>query len=278
MDATVVAGPRHVFLRLDIAGRGVDVETTAPTGFDVRRDPTRLLRFLRAYRLATDAEIASRGPWAAFDEYRGIEAPVPLASAVAFVWHTHGERLLEQGRAEEAARAFLEVHRLHPDLARRSEALREGLARAFRIAYEAGRFDESFRVAAIDVAVTSGRTTAKDRLLAAAWKRVYRDVDAGDTAAAENVIDDVAAIAPEVAAVFERQACPLVATAAVRMGSAVRAHRMAERFAAVEPDRVEAEQLVTWVERRLAGAPPAAAWLDSDAASREVPVEAVRSR
>jgi hypothetical protein len=246
----------------------VDVETTAPSGFDVRRDPVSVIRFLRAYRLATEEELGSRGPWSVFDEYRGLEAPVPMRSAVAFVWHTRGERLLAQGRGEDAAHAFLEVHRLHPELARRSEALRAGLARAFHAAYEDGRFDESFRIAAIDLAVAPGRTTAQDRLLAAAIKRVHREVDSDDSAGAEVVMDEVATVAPEVAARFEREAGPIVAAAAVRTGAAARALRMAERYAAVEPDGVAAQEFVSWVEGRLAGLPKATACVDAEPSSR----------
>lgn len=250
-DVRVVAGPRHVFLRLLLAdGREVDVETTTPRGFDVRGDPERLQSFLLAYKLATPQDIASGGLGAILDQYQGIETPVELDRALAFLWHNVAERRLERGDAFGASQAFRRVAALHPDLAHRSEALQLGFAKAFRLEYEAGRFDAAFAVARLEIEALPDRTSARDRLLGAAIQRIEAEADAGDSAAAETVLDEVARIAPDLERRIERHGCPPIVAAAVRLGQWDRAHRLAERYAAAEPDPVEGARLAGWVDLR----------------------------
>src|SRR5215831_10807009 len=59
LDPWVVPGARHVFLRLDLGARAIDVEATAPDGFDVHADSEKARRFLLVYKLATPEEIAT---------------------------------------------------------------------------------------------------------------------------------------------------------------------------------------------------------------------------
>lgn len=250
IDAKVVAGPRHVFLRVTAEERVVDVEATASRGFDVRRDPERLGRFLLAYKLATEEEVRTLGAKAVFDQYLGVAPPVDLSTAVAFLWDNRAQRLLEGGMADGVAEAFLEAHRVLPDLARSSPATAAGLARAFLLFYEAGRFEEAYRVATIDLEIYPGATSAQDRLFAAAARRVDAAADAGLPAVAEAILDDAGRLAPSAKAKLERELVPRVAAAAVRVGDWERAARLATRFASVEPDVVEARRLVEWVESR----------------------------
>src|SRR5262245_41864026 len=100
LDTWIVAGPQHVFLRVELPeGRSVDVETTAPDGFDAHRNAARAGRILLAYKLATPEEITARGSRAIVDLYRGVGQPIPLEHAPAFVWHNSGKRALERGDA-----------------------------------------------------------------------------------------------------------------------------------------------------------------------------------
>ena len=258
LDVGIVAGPRHVFLRVETGRRSIDVEATTARGWDVTRDVRRIAGFLLAYRLAAPEDLAREGVAALYDQYRGVEPPAPVERAPAFVWHVRGEALVEQGEGRRAADAFARSALLHPGLAARSVTLRAGFARAFSEAYEAGRFDEAFRVAEIECGAVGPTTSARERLQAAAVQRILARVDAGDPAAAESILDTAVGVAPELARRLERATCPAIAAAAVRAGDYARAERTAGRFAAAEPDPVEAGRLVSWVtSRRRAASPPA---------------------
>ncbi|HEX6853179.1 MAG TPA: hypothetical protein VF139_17420, partial [Candidatus Polarisedimenticolaceae bacterium] len=250
LDAGVVAGPRHLFVRIDAGSRPIDVEATSARGWDVTRDVRRIAGFLLAYRLATPEDLAREGVGALYDQYRDVEPPVPVERAAAFVWHVRGEALVERGEGTRAAEAFARAARLHPGLAARSVTLRAGFARAFSDSYESGRFDEAFAIAERECAAVGPSTSSRERLQAAAVQRIVAHVEADEPAAAEAVLQAAIAAAPEVAHRLERATCPSIAAAAVRAGDFARAERLAERFRSAEPDPVEAAKLASWVAAR----------------------------
>jgi len=249
LEVQVVEIPRHVYVRFLIDQRRVEVETTSRTGFDLRPKllPAPGLSWDPGY--GADARAGTLTPGVA-------EAPVPegvnLERAVAFLWHNAGRRALEQGDAPGAARSFLEESRLAPEKASRSESLGVYLARAFRMEYEAGRFESAYRIAGIGMEIFPAQTTAKDRLLAAALKRIEASCEADRTSEAEKILDEAALAVGNAADSrrLERGACPLITAAAVRAGDWLRAERMALRFSAAEPDGVESRRLSRWVSRR----------------------------
>jgi hypothetical protein len=258
LDAGIVAGPRHLFVRVETGARPIDVEATSPRGWDVTRDVRRIAGFLLAYRLATPEDLARDGVAALYDQYRGVESAVPVERAAAFVWHVRGEALIERGEGPRAAVAFARAASLHPGLAARSVTLRAGFARAFSESYEAGRFDEAFTIAQLESAAVGPSTSSRERLQAAAVQRIAAHVDAGEPAAAEAVLLAAVAAAPDAARRLERATCPSIAAAAVRAGDFARAERLADRFSSAEPDPVEAAKLASWVasRRRNGLAPP----------------------
>ena len=271
LEARVVEGPRHVFLRLGTGKRNVDIESTSADGFDLRRNPIRFRRFILAYKLAApedppsadpgrtpekrsehEAEGASRELYAALQEAPGEGAAVSLEQGVAFLWHNTAERHLDQGEPLQSARDFREVFRLYPDLARRSDALAGSLARAFRIEYEAGRFETAYQIAAIELEIFGQKTSTRDRFLAVASKRIEGACEAGRAAEAQEILDSSRALlsAPSDGTRLERQNAPRIAAAAVTTGDWRRAREMAERFASVEADIVEGARFIEWVESR----------------------------
>lgn len=257
LDAWVAAGPRHVFLRIELPrGRSIDVETTAPDGFDARRGTRKAGRILLAYKLATTDEIAARGAAAVVESYQGIRAPIPLEDAPAFVWHNSGKRALERGDAVTAARAFDEAATRHPGVAMAIEGSELAIARAFRIAYDEARFGDAYAIALMGVKLTPQHVSARDRLIAAAIQRIEAASKAGDIAAAEAILDDVRGILFLSTDGFERGAIPGIVAAAIRVGDWTRAERLAARYAAVEPDPVEGVRMARWVASRKAALRP----------------------
>jgi hypothetical protein len=253
LPALVVASPRHLHLRLRAGARDVEVESTSPDGFDVERNLAAFVRFAVATKLATPAEIESRTAASVFEEFHELAKPVSLEQGVAFLWHNAAQRALEGDDALRAAHALREEFRIDPDTTRASESAPWCLARAFRIEYEAGRFDSAYEIAELDVEIYPGRTTPKDRLLAAAIKRIEIASARGDAAAAEAILSDAKESAlGDDAARLEREACPRIASVAVLAGDWERADRMVLRFLLVEPDAVESARLAGWVEARRA--------------------------
>lgn len=255
LNPQVVESPRHIFIRLDIDGHDLDIESTSARGFDLSRDLELFRRFVIAYKYATPEELQKYGAMAIFEEFHGLGKPVSLERAAAFLWHNTGERALDKGEGPRAAACFLQEFRLNPDLAFRSERLGVYLARAFRMEYEEGRFDTAYQIAETELQIFPGRTTARDRFLAAASKRIQEACDAGSSEKAEGVLG-LARVTLEVPADLvrlERETCPRIAAAAVRAGEWDRARRMAESFAAAEPDEIEATRFLTWVENRHLG-------------------------
>jgi len=245
-EAQVVEIPSHVYVRLFIEQRRIEVESTSRDGFDLH---PRLEA--RSDSGSEPGYLSNAGPVLTVPE---VAAPdgVELEQAVGFLWHNRGRRALDRGEALVAARAFLEESRLEPPGSSRSESLGMYLARAFRLTYEAGGFEDAYRIAEIGVRIFPGETTARDRLLAAALKQVEVECDLGRLEQAEGRLEQAAAAVGNPADVgrLERGACPLIAAAAVRGQDWIRAARMARRFAIAETDPVEGDHLMRWVIRR----------------------------
>ena len=247
LDVKVVEIPRHVYVQLWVDGRKVIVETTSRKGFD------------RRPALETSASSAGMGygmnaaaavPAGSYD--LGADA-VDLEHAVGFLWHNAGRRALERGETLVAARSFLEESKLRPLEEGRSETLAALLARAFRMEYEIGNFEKAYRVAEIGLRIFPGQTTARDRLLAAALKRIEAASDADAVEGAEAMLSETAfAAAGDLLDVrrLRRGACPIIMAAAVRLGDWERAERMLRQFQESEPDMAESRRLARWVARR----------------------------
>lgn len=255
LDVKILESPRHIFLRLPIEYRDVDIECTARDGYDIRRDLESFRRFAIAYKYATPEEMERRGPYAMFEEFHGIAEPVSLEQAEAFIWHNTAERALARGEPLKAAEATVEEYHHYPELVTRSEGTSSALAGAFRFEYEDGRFDTAWRIASMEREIFPTRTTTRDRLLAAATKRIERATESGDPTTAETILDETEAllIVPGDTQRLERENCPHIVAAAVRGADWERARRMVARFAKSEPDEVESERLLAWVESRENG-------------------------
>ena len=257
LEMRVIETPRHIFLRLETDGRDVDIEGTSPTGFDFTGDLERFRRFTTARYHAAAGEVERRGPYERFERFDGVSEPVSLERATGFLWHNTAERALARGDAVRAAEGFLAEFRSNPELATRLDGFSPSLARAFRIEYEDGRFDNAYRIAEMELKVFPSRTTTRDRVLGAASKRIEAACDAADPASAEQILETVAAILriPSDLSRLEREVCPQIAATAVRKGEWPLAYRMAARYAASEPDAVEATRFLAWVEGRRTEGP-----------------------
>jgi hypothetical protein len=253
IPAEVLEVPRHVYVRIEAGRRMVDIETTSLRGFDLRHPP----ELLSPLRSLAESPEEGRGAGSLEGAPRVVvpaEIPrvVSLERAVAFVWHNTGLRRLDEGRGLEAALDFQEEARLQPDAASRSAALAALIARAFRMEYEAGRFEAAYRIAGIGLSLFPDTTSGRDRLLAAAAKRIGAACDGGSPAEAESILDGTAGSVRDASdrARLDRAACPSIAVAAVRTGDYALAGRMAARYSASEPDRVEAARLARWIASR----------------------------
>ena len=247
LEVQVVEIPRHVYVRLYVDQRRIEVESTSRTGFDLRP------------KVDLGPESLSDPGYGSNASALGVPASsaslpegVDLERAVGFLWHNRGRRALEEGDAVRAARSFLEESRLEPPGASHSETLGMFLARAFRMAYEAGNFADAYRIAEIGVQIFPGQTTARDRLLAASLKRIEATCESERASEAEDILNSTASAVGNAVDVrrLERGACPLIAAAAVRSEDWDRATRMARRFTIAESDRTESSRLTRWVARR----------------------------
>jgi len=246
LEVQVVEIPRHVYVRLFVAQRRIEVESTSRTGFDLRP------KLDLGPESLSDPGYGSNAAVVGVPAASSLPEGVDLERAVGFLWHNRGRRALEEGEALRAARSFLEESRLEPPGTSPSETLGMFLARAFRMAYEAGKFDDAYRIAEIGVHIFPGQTTARDRLLAASLKRIEATCEAGSAAEAEEILNLTGLAAGNTVDIrrLDRGACPLIAAAAVRAEDWDRASRMARRFAIAEPDRAESNHLSRWVARR----------------------------
>jgi hypothetical protein len=250
LDPSIVSGPRHLFLRLTLASRVVDIETTSADGFDVRGNAAASTRFLLADRAVDPDSAALEG--ARERAERGGESgiPVPFAKGAAFVWYNAAERALARGEGRAAAERFLAGETLCPGVASGGGSLQTQLGRAFRLDYDAARFDDAYASAAIGVKLGPSVVSAQDRLIAAAAQRIERLLDRGEVGQAEDILVDVGRMLGEQANRFERHMLPPVVAAAVRVGDWERADRLSDRFGMVELDDVEARRLRAWVDGR----------------------------
>jgi hypothetical protein len=246
LQAQLVQMPRHVYVRLLIDGRRVEVESTSRKGFDLHP------QWIPATDPFADPDY---GLNASFGKYRGVEGGeaegVDLERAVGFLWHNAGRRALERGEALRAAQSFLEESKLAPS-GPNSETLGMLLAQAFRLAYESGNFEDAYRIADIGMQIFPGQTTARDRLLAASLKRIEANCDQGRIVESKEILDRTERTvgSPEDVMRLERGACPVIAAAAVRLEDWNLASSMAQRFIAAEPDGLESEHFARWVARR----------------------------
>jgi hypothetical protein len=165
----VVEMPGHLFLEIEIKGRRIDIEATSAHGFDVARrlrayesgifDPSDDLRWLGVSTRARTGD--NRDLW-----------HVSLDQAIGFAWLNRAWRAWGEKQAVEAAGYVLEAARWLPDMAGRASGIDRLLGEAFLWEYEQGRFESAYRVAAVGFELDGTTTSARDRLLAAAVKRV----------------------------------------------------------------------------------------------------------
>jgi len=238
-DTEVQSIPGHLTLRLTSRRRPIEIETTVPYGFDVAT-PTEVTR------------VARHGGPSAPGTASGDAWMVTLREAIGFAWLNTAWRELDRGESVRAAESVREAALRLPALIDRAEGANRLLVRAFRDEYEAGRFDDAFAIALIDVELFPGRTTSRDRVLAAALKLVEQDCDGDNPTAAWSIVETVqrACSSSTELARYERRTYPVIAVAAVRLQDWALARRATERYDAVEPDRFEAQRLQRWVEFR----------------------------
>jgi len=240
-DAEIVQYPRHVLLRLRFGERVVDVESTSPEGYDVHLRP--------GFSASTTPGGLVAAPWSA-----GYPEPFSLSieAAVGFVWLNRAHRLLETGQPVAAARSVVEAGRHLPDLTDRVEGVRPILARAFRQEYDAGRFGSAHAVATIEVGLFPESVSSRDRVVAAAIKRIEEACDGGDPRSGAELIDGSARLIRSESENrrLVRLASPLIVVAAVRTGDWTLADRETDRYSRAEPDPVEVRRLTAWVELR----------------------------
>ena len=245
LDVKVAEIPRHVYVQVRVDGRRVIVETTSRKGFDLRPP---LDAVVSSSGMGYGSNAASPVTAVGY----GLGTEVELERAVGFLWHNAGRRALERGDTLLAARSFLQESRHRPLEEGRSETLAALLARAFRMEYEVGNFEVAYRVAEIGMRIFPGQTTARDRLLAAALKRIEAASEADEVEAAEAMLNETAFAAGELLDVrrLQRGACPVIMAAAVRLGDWDRAERMVRQLQDSEPDKAESRRLAKWVTRR----------------------------
>ena len=252
-EVEVLEYPGHLLLGLKVDGRRVEVETTSPHGFDRQRhtgvehrpspELSRREVPLAYLRPSTDSPGRARvSYW-----------EVSLEAAVGFAWLNTAWRALEAGEATRAAECAAEAQRYLPGITTQADDVRRLLSRAFRLVYESGEFEAAYRIATIETELLPTMTTARDRLTAAAVKRIEDACDEDDPSLGEAIIGEVASIAYPGRGMtrFERRAWPIVVASAVRLGEWELSRRGAARYAVVEPDPVEARRVVDWVEERM---------------------------
>ena len=193
--------------------------------------------------------------------------PVSLEEAVGFAWLNRAWRALDRSETVEAAEAVQEAARFLTELPAKAEGARRLLARAFREEYDRGNFEGAYRIATIDVGLFSDVTTSRDRALAATLKRVELACDNDDPETAIAVLEILQQAMPADGDLerLERRTQPLIAAAAVRVEDWESAHYAAQRYSIVQPDPVEANRLLDWVEWRQDLANPEAAVCDDSA-------------
>jgi len=248
-----VETPLHVFAVLDTGSRRVEIEPTSPRGYDVSRELTAFRGFVLANKYATTEELAQRGIEAVFNEFRRLSQPMPAERVVALLYQNAGTRALQAGDAAGAVRMLVNAARIYPDLAYRSENLRNTMAWTIREMYDANRLAEAFDLAELSVKLFPGRVTVRDRFLAVAARAVEEATAAGDLQGAQTMEERALGLIPdeEVRRRLEIYTAPALARAALAARDAPAARRHAARFRAVSPDTAEAERFERWIEERV---------------------------
>lgn len=252
-EVEVLKIPGHLLLRLAIDGRTFDVEMTSPRGFN-------LTHYAGLRPVETpDSGMSLRLEWPRTSpRYQQTVAPqwmVSLEAAVGFAWINKGWRALEAGEPALAAECVVRARSYLRGLTTQEEAVSRLLVRAFRDEYESGRFDSAYAIAAVDVGLFPEMTTSRDRILAAALKRIEAACAEGRPADAAQILDEVARVNPSPVDLsrLERRSGPLIAAAAVHGEDWALARVAAERYALAEPDAVEGTRLIQWVDARSRG-------------------------
>lgn len=249
-DPWVIRLPGHVLLRLEVGDRSVDVETTRANGFN--------FSYFSALQPSGDGRILSRQPleWprstARSRQTAGERWRLTLEAAVGYTWLNRAWRALEQGLAAQAAHHVLQARRYLIDLQSEEEEVRVILVRAFGMAFDEGDFDQAYEIATTEASIFRERTRSRDRLLAAALKRIENLCEGLQPHSALLILDEVATFHQSTAdqARLERRTAPLIVVAAVRLGDFDLAARVTNRLELYEPDGVEVERLRRWLFQR----------------------------
>ena len=243
----IIETPGHLFVSLRIGERVIYVETTASLGFDI--DP----------RIATGGV----GPWARATDENGRRLsrsardeaqvwPVRVDQAAGFAWINSAWKAMEAGRPLEAAASVRRAERFLPEMARRAEGVNMLLSQAFREAYDAGDFEAAQEIGRIGLEIYPGSTSAEDRMLAAAHKRIEIVCAANRPMDAAKIVDELQALQIDG---FQLQGLirsigPTIVMSAARNCHWDLARHNAERYALAEPDSLLTGRLWDWLELR----------------------------
>ena len=254
LDAVAVETPLHVFVSLQTQRRRIDIEATSPLGFDVRRDLQGFRSFMLANKYVTPEEIARRGVEEIFAEFHRRSHPVAPERVIAFLYYNAGIRELQAGHPRAAADRLVNAARVYPGLAYRSEDLRTTLAWSVREQYDAGNFDDAFRLAELAMSFFPDRTTVTDRFAAVGVRMVERAAADGGLTAAERL---EARVLEKLDREVDRRklqavTAPVLARAALAARDCSSARRHAGRYRSYSPDSIETERFAGWVEDRCA--------------------------
>jgi len=243
-DVLVLERPGHVLLALEFDDERIAVETTSPKGFD-RTDGHEMERIIRVNASGRIRSSVERDPAVETREF-------PLEGMIGFAWLNSGWRELSAGRPLGAAERVDRARKFLPYLAETDDA-QQILSRAFFVEYEQGSFAAAYRIASIELRVWPRSTTSRDRLLAAAMKRIEDAVDDDAPALAASIAMEVSrtVVPGRDVARFERRVWPVIAAGSVRLSDWALASACAERYARVEPDEVEVSRLTEWIDERL---------------------------
>jgi tetratricopeptide (TPR) repeat protein len=253
LPVEAVETPLHVFIVLDTGMRRIEIEPTSPQGFDTTRDLLAFRSFVLANKYATPEEIAQRGIESIFDEFRRLSHPIPAEQVIALLYQNAGTRALQAGDAAGAVRMLVNAARIYPDLAYRSENLRNTMAWSIREKYDANRLDEAFNLAELSMKLFPDRVTVRDRFVAVAARAVEEAAAHGDLQGAQNLEQRALGTITdeEIRRRLEVYTAPAMARAALAVRDAPAARRHAARFRAVSPDTSEAERFERWIEDQV---------------------------
>src|SRR5678816_2308615 len=185
LEPAAAETPLHVFVVLEMGASHIDIETTSPTGFDVRRDLSEFRSFILANKYVTPEELAQRGLDTIFNEFNNLTHPVTPEHAIAFLYHNAGLRALQAGQPGTAASELIKAVRIYPKLGYRSDDLRRTLAWSVRELYDAGDYLGAFRVAEVSMKMFPDRTAVRERFVAVGARIVEEALGRGDMANAE---------------------------------------------------------------------------------------------